>query len=1487
MSDDQPANPLGIKAVVVGIEYHGGHEAWSLDGPALDACRMAAHLRDRGVPAENIWLHAAPLPKNLEVTRDIAGPLTVRPGTRQAIRESLTTGLQRSSSDLLMIFWGGHGFVDRANKRRLLWAEATGEDKQNFMLSSLLRFMRTRLYNGHPRQLAIVDVCANFERQQDWSFSPPSEKFPSGDEEMDIEQEVLFAAAEGFAAGNDDRRQAGLFSELILERFASASQEEWPPKANDLHCAAKRHFSILRKRGLTVQVPSRLFFSSPTDSEDIRLDQTRVSTMNPSREHDESFARVRSLMSSPEASSSLLGFIPGDALPRLRLLSERALTEVGTVASGYAVESRFVEDAPNDFSRGLYVNRNIEGELTELLRGGSHIPIVVRGEPGVGKTSLLWGVATKLAAKDDREVFFIKGTWLVAPPGTDPPVTPAAVIAGVERVSEDGRKSTVLIDTADLLVNDERTYLALTEIVAETSARGASVLVTSRPVEARLLPASWARKNLDSYSVSDVSAEADGGSTSPRGSEFERAVAAHATFFCRSPQQARELSAQMTAAVSRRWPVGALCLRPLTLRMLFELYSPGTVPVSIDVTDLYERYWVDRVCRDRREWSRDSGSLDDPEQDLSATALRIALEMLRQGTPEIQLSGIAVDSPGESASLQRDVDLLCRRGVGDISGRSFRFFHQTMYEFAASKGLLTRNPKAVLRILIRRATERPDDYFLLSVLEQTWLCAWRTGEARLNAMILALDLLRQIRAASANEAQSDSCEMRLPYSLQRVVLSVVTQSPSASEEIYGLLAQALHRVELAVARDCLALIPPPCRSVGDVEIELLGACATRTDAAWVTALEALTRVADQDPAVAVRALGPMKLDSRVAELSRTELATRAELPALLVRLVQTDVDAVLPFLGKAVSAANKFELHDYLTRIVDHLVELPELPGSTMDWVTGQAGGSGNPRLVASLAVLHARKVMAVGREAGWEHVEAELSSTLFRCQPMRTLTAADSALVAGILSALGEGAPAQFSPAVASLLDPIDNPVLHALFSRGCLTALLVGEGCSLLEAAVGWLVAGLPVSHRSPEGPAQRWADTIRRALDRPEVSAERVAVMAGAAALRLASTQAARRELWLNPDGLMRVIIRSVAAGDAGAIDAFSAIADSSFSLTTEARRTLLQQVSNFGVESIEASLLLDVLIERNEVNSLESLFQMKEDEIPRELLVTKASRLAALARNATASSRVEVRRAGCRIWHRLIQRDLVEAPPWQEVEQRYGSAKDSVVRGVVAEIAGAGLTQGAYELDALRDLLKPTLGSDGVMGVINSFDTRAVRSVLVTSLAVFGQERAREDLLTLAFLPPVETGVVAKMGSFLDSRHRRAEGPTLPMKLSLLTVIATRLADKSISHRVGRDVAAGWSPFLNELLTEATPQEQLALLEAFPAMNQDFAARLALMLHPSRDPELRQRMADLIDRQDIGDRTRKNLQESLKQLANAASLQLHSSWWELDQDLSNNT
>ncbi len=39
---------------------------------------------------------------------------------------------------------------------------------------------------------------------------------------------------------------------------------------------------------------------------------------------------------------------------------------------------------------------------------------MVVGEPGSGKTSILWGMAWRLAAAPESEVFFVKGTWLVS-----------------------------------------------------------------------------------------------------------------------------------------------------------------------------------------------------------------------------------------------------------------------------------------------------------------------------------------------------------------------------------------------------------------------------------------------------------------------------------------------------------------------------------------------------------------------------------------------------------------------------------------------------------------------------------------------------------------------------------------------------------------------------------------------------------------------------------------------------------------------------------------------------------------------------------------------------------------------------------------------------------------------------------------------------------------------------------------------------------------
>src|SRR5207342_201801 len=114
-------------------------------------------------------------------------------------------------------------------------------------------------------------------------------------------------------------------------------------------------------------------------------------------------------------------------------------------------------------------------------------------------------------------------------------------------------------------------------------------------------------------------------------------------------------------------------------------------------------------------------------------------------------------------------------------------------EFSAAKALLSSYPATALRVLLARALHQPDDYFLLSVLEQTWLCAWHDAGTRGGAMALANELLQRRLAPEGDEAAPSSL---LPYAVERVVLALAAQSPTASPKLYATLADALKHAAL-------------------------------------------------------------------------------------------------------------------------------------------------------------------------------------------------------------------------------------------------------------------------------------------------------------------------------------------------------------------------------------------------------------------------------------------------------------------------------------------------------------------------------------------------------------------------------------------------------------------------------------------------------------------------------------------------------------------
>ncbi|MFF2101167.1 hypothetical protein [Streptomyces sp. NPDC058202] len=252
-----PPEPANTLALVVGVEEYAAGSGWSLDGPALDACRFASWLTGRGVPADQMTLLVSPLPKNAAAVAAAADAVPVSPADSATVRAALTDLRQRTSG-LLVVYWGGHGVIED-EERRLFYADATSYNLINLNLTVLLRSLRSSTYSRHPRQLVLVDACALPTRRAEDRL--PDERFAEGRPDPWRDQWVLTAASPGEAAANDDARGTGLFSDVLGEELARLPRR-WPPDAETLRDAVRDRFEDLRAAGRTQQMPSHLWFRS-------------------------------------------------------------------------------------------------------------------------------------------------------------------------------------------------------------------------------------------------------------------------------------------------------------------------------------------------------------------------------------------------------------------------------------------------------------------------------------------------------------------------------------------------------------------------------------------------------------------------------------------------------------------------------------------------------------------------------------------------------------------------------------------------------------------------------------------------------------------------------------------------------------------------------------------------------------------------------------------------------------------------------------------------------------------------------------------------------------------------------------------------------------------------------------------------------------------------------------------------------------------------
>ncbi|MFE7168250.1 caspase family protein [Streptomyces sp. NPDC057616] len=245
-------DPARVHALIVGVESYAAGRGWDLPGPARDALAFRRLLLTAGVPETNLRVHLAPLPPFVpDVPHAAADHAT--------LRRVLVNELPSARGDILWVWWGGHGVLDRDGHLRLFCSDATVADKLGVDLESALARYGSDAVPGFADQLWLVDACETFEEDLGFREQLPAMSLPLGRRGLTHRQTVLRAAGRGRAAANDPVRATGLFSEVLLH-LLRARQADLPaiPESEELFSAVRVQVAALRTAGRTTQQPEIL-----------------------------------------------------------------------------------------------------------------------------------------------------------------------------------------------------------------------------------------------------------------------------------------------------------------------------------------------------------------------------------------------------------------------------------------------------------------------------------------------------------------------------------------------------------------------------------------------------------------------------------------------------------------------------------------------------------------------------------------------------------------------------------------------------------------------------------------------------------------------------------------------------------------------------------------------------------------------------------------------------------------------------------------------------------------------------------------------------------------------------------------------------------------------------------------------------------------------------------------------------------------------------
>lgn len=1069
--------------------------------------------------------------------------------------------------------------------------------------------------------------------------------------------------------------------------------------------------------------------------------------------------------------------IASNALRRIQRQSQIAVEDSQLVEEhGYLGEEIRLD-------QNLYVNRTVEREIFANLdrEMTSRAPsVLVVGEAGYGKTSLLWRVFHVLRARANWEPWLVKATLFSLDPSETRQdvrntgiVWSDEVIAATEVTINQGRYPVVLLDTVDVLLHNEPDRQALLEFLLTLVEIGARVVATCRPDEAKLL----GFFKHPSVTLGQYEAQ-----------ELNDAIERHIDrYYSDVDLRTRsEHQKHITELVASGFPLREVCTNPLTLRMLFSLYAPIEPPSEVNVFDLYKKYWNQRVVSDTRAGTPEAAG---SSLNLEAITHFSSLTMLAEGKPELS-EGTLVNGIRTLQGPLSELEDIVRRGVIHRQGTgTIAFFHQTFFEHSAARAMLTRYGAAGMVLLDRRLEVRPNDLFLSPIVEQALLLAEEGIAPDAN---LADSLLLKLLNSNSLIAKNSAVYV---YAHRRAVPQIVSTS----------LSQLLNNGQTAEIKRFLEVAPNVSTQrlpVLFVELDLIWNRSIWQEQSHV--LDLLERLAVRDATRVQRFLEQHNVRKRVKEKGTSHQGGRRLLRVLLALASEFSEWSWREILELYRDALDLYA-NDLQALIIDSLCGMADLYGpSTIASRFFDETKSFDMREHFSVET-----TSAFGRlwARQWHESNLPIASILAETADAKPYFELRSKLrgTANILLAADNHA---VLAALASFEQQEDNN-LQWLWARMVLPPLLRGfarqdEG-KITEAAVS------RDEEESSVSVVRNWA---ARALGKwlaRETQGDNGGSPEGTLGVKAREAISSARlpsdvllqilsgdefndwQVWLDENLMGPLLADAFVAGHPSATMAVEQlIADPNryeTKLASSLNSKLAQRASQGRLEF--AGKHFELAIKAGDERSAASL--VRTLQLPALLDRSLTDRLSPevehLRERLTDSKSTTAQRTGYRFWIELIKRDLSTAPTLSELQELLRNVKDQIIQGLIVNLMVVSASKQQQDLEhVVRELLSIARESQSDFLRRESFN--AVERLIVDNprkLAGFAT-----TTLDAALGTHVDAGIIGDFGPVIEAL---AQTET-PVAYELFTriVVSDVMAElgtqakKNLQHYLRRPVRA---------------------------------------------------------------------------------------------------